>query len=351
MKPISKNQDASINASTDALSRMDELVNRRGEINQRVADKTSAIGALINKRNNLRFVIRDLQDKLQTAPKESYFDEKRQSWTAELMQAEQDYEQAEIDCKNLNEEIYRLQTIDLPACMVSISAESVVEHYRRIEQAKTAVASIQAVIDTQNQFVAETIAAIPKAVDRQQKRHSIMADIALGNATEGDLKELDALIEQDKEIVTSAQNNADPLIANARATLSGLNHKLVEAKNALTELESKSAEVSQRYFLGEAEEAAVQYVYHALHLKELHLRLLGLNWVSLQYDKRGFIIPGAGEINIPMFMLTQFEGLGRPDIHDWTLLNGAKITNDQVVRAAKAELLQFDSILNGLPVQ
>lgn len=331
-------------ASHDMLLKMDESVNRKGEINQLVADKTSALSASFEKQAKLRIVIRELTDNIGQIPEEPNYDEKRQRLTAKLEQAQQEYNQAEIDQKTLNSEISRLQTVDLPACMTSICAEDVTEHHRRIAQAQSVINSIQKVINTQNKFIEDTTAAIPQAVNRQTERHSIMADIAMGNATEDDLKELDSLIDQDKNTVAAAKNKAEPLIANAKATLSGLSQKLVEAKNALAEIKSKSDDVSHRYFMGEAEKVATQYINLAQQIKVLHLRLLALNKASLNYDKRGFVIPGAGEINIPMFMLSPFDGLGRTHSHDWTLLNGARITNDRVMRATKDEYSQFDSL-------
>ena len=174
-----------------------------------------------------------------------------------------------------------------------------------------------------------------------------MADIALGTASDGELKILDAAITKGKEMVSAAENKAAPLIANAQATLSGLNRKLAAAQDELKLLESKSTEVAHRYFMGEAEKAAVQYINCALHMKELYLRLIGLNLVILPYDKRGLTIPHTGGIKIPMFHLPQFDGLFDPRNGHWMLFDGEKVTNDRIMQAANAEKLQFDNILNG----
>lgn len=332
----------------DGLTQMDVLVKRRGEINQRIEEILNAIGKNRTQQNGRQTFIRDRQNSLQAIPQENpAYADKRQSLEADLQQATQDFSQAEDGYKQLEEELSRLQIVELPSCMVALRSEDVAEHQRKIQLANSHVASIQAAIDSQNQFIAKTRAAIPKEVDRQQERHNIMADIALGAASDGELKELDAAITKDKEKVSAAESKAAPLIANAQATLSGLNRKFAAARDELKLLESKSSEVAHRYFMGEAEKAAAQYVNNALHMKELYLRLIGLNRVILQHDKRGFTIPHAGEIKIPMFRLPQFEGLCDPQKGDWMLLDGEKITNARVIQAAEAEKLQFDNILNG----
>lgn len=342
------------NTPADALTRMDELVKRREQINQRIAGIQSAYDETYADQQRLRTSMIDLKNHLLDIPvrgisknDEQYYAEKKQVLDAKLQQAEQDFAQAEDERKKLDEELKQLQTIELPACMVAVCAEDVMEHQRQIKRATISVASIQAAIVSQNHLLAETRAAIPKASDRQQLRHNIMADIALGNASDDELKKLDAATAEDKKIVTAAENKAAPLIESAQATLSGLKHKLTAAHEALIALESKSSEVAHRYFMGEAGKAAAQYVNHAMHMKELYLRLIGLNWVTLQYDKRGFTVPYAGEIKIPMFRLPQFDGLGNPSRGDWMLLDGEKIINDQVAQAAKAEQARFDAILDG----
>lgn len=332
----------------EGLTQMDVLVKRRGEINRRIEEISNAISLNMAKQSELQTAIRDLQNNLQRIPqKNPAYADKRQRMGADLQQARQDFSQAEDGYKQLEEELRQLQIVELPSCMVALRAEDVAEHQLNIKLANSHISSIQAAIDSQNQFIANTRAAIPKEVDRQQERHNIMADIALGTASDSDLKALDSVISKDKEKVSATENKAAPLIANAQAALSGLKRKLAAAQDELKLLESKSSEVAHRYFMGEAEKAAAQYVNNALHMKELYLRLIGLNRVILQYDKRGFTLPSAGEIKIPMFHLPQFEGLFDPKKGDWMLLDGARITNARVIQAAEAEKIQFDNILNG----
>ena len=350
---MSKNKDTNThnqtgaqpsNSPSDVLARMDELIERRSAINNRIAKIKSEYGSINSKRQQLQTTRFDLQNRLRGLPEK---DELYASLTARLELVELDGVRNEDHHKKLDEEITRLETIELPACTIAVCAEDVAEHHQQIKQALAVGQGIRALIDAQNQLISKTQAAIPTAANRRQERYNLLADIAMGNAGEKDLKDLDAVIAKEQKEVSIAEKETEPLIEKANATVSGLQHKLAAANEALQALESKSSEVELRYFMGEAEKAAVLYVNHAMCIKELYLRLKALNLVTLPYDQRGFIIDFAGEIKIPLFKLPQFDGFGNFRMGDYLLLDGQKISSDQVAQAAKAEQSRLDAIQDG----
>lgn len=330
------------NSPSVVLARMDELIERRTAINKRIADIRNEIGASYAERQQFKTTEYDLQSRLRGLPKK---DELYAKLTAKLEQVELDGVRNEEHHKKLDEEITRLETIDLPACTISVCAEDVEEHHRQIKQALAVVQGIRALIDAQNQLILKAQAAIPTATSRQQERYNLLADIAMGNAGEKDLKDLDVVIAKEQRAVSIAEKEAEPQIDKAKATVSGLQRKLEDANEALQALESKSPEVAHRYFMGEAEKTAALYVNHAMRMKELYLRLKALNMVTLPYDRSGFIIGVGGEIKIPLFKLPQFDVFGNFRMGDYLLLDGQKISSDQVAQAAKTEQLMFDAIL------
>lgn len=334
--------------SADALARVDELVKRRGEINDRISDIQSEKNRIFTKRHNLQKTIFNLQDHLRGMPDDDQrHAAARQELTDKLFQARAEHAQNEDYQKQLDKEIEQLKFIELPACVVAVCAGDVMEHQQRVTQAALVVNNIQAAIDAQNQSIAEAKATIPLGTNRQQERHSLLADLALGNATDADLKKLDSVIAKEQLVVAEAMKQSAPLIENVKATVSGLERKLAAAQEELQNLELKSKEVAHRYYMGEAEKIAIQYVNAAMHLKELHLRLLGLDLIINKHDGSGIKCHGAKQIQIPMFKLPQFEGLGNPSIGDWTLLDGEKIYGDDAAQAAGAEKARFDAILDG----
>lgn len=336
------------NASSVALSRMDALVKRRDEINERVADIENEYGVIFSKRHQLQTAVFNLQDRLRGMPEnEKHYAEARRELSAELEQLRLDFTLNEEHHKKLEEEIKQLQTIELPACMVAVCAEDVHEHFQRITLAKTEVDSIRTAIDAQHHVVAEAKATIPGVVDRQHERHNIMADIALGKETEDALKNLDAEIYKDQKAIAAAEKNATPKIENALNTVSGLARKLAAAQEFLNTLKSKSAEIARRYYVGEIEKAAVQYVNHALQLKVLYTRLAGLDIVIKKYDAAGIVNNLSAPISIPTFRTPQFEGLADPHIRAQSLFHADQILGEKLYKAAEVEESKFDAILKG----
>lgn len=332
------------NTPSDVLARMDELIERRSEINKRIAEIKKEYELIYSKRQQFQTTKFDLQNRVRGLPeKDNLYSE----LNTKLKQVELDSVLNEEHFKRLDEEITRLETVELPACTITVCAEDVMEHHRQVKQALVVVEGIQAAIDSQNQLITKTKAAIPDVTNRQQERYDLLADIAMGNAGEKNLKDLDAVIEKEQNAVSVAENKAEPVIANAKATVSGLQHKLATANAALHKLESKSSEVAQLYFMGEAEKAAVQYVNNALSLKEQHQRLLGLDWVLNKRDGCSIVYPGAKPIQIPLFKLPQFDGLGNPSSRERALLNGDQIYVDQISKAADTEETRFKAIVAG----
>lgn len=330
----------------DTLSKMNELIGRKDEINERIQSIQSEFGSIFMKQSHLNSSIRELKNRLMGMPeKDAQYVTARQELDNKLQQQIQALAQTEDENKQLNEELNQLQLVELPACMVSIGAKDVIEHQHLVNQASGIVANIQAAIDSQNQFLEQTLAAIPKIADKQQERRNLLADIALGNACDADLKKLDAAIATEQKTVSDAKKEVAPLLDNARATVSGLGLKLETAKKTLNDLEAKSSEVEYRYFMGEAEKAGVQYVNAALQLKEQYFRLLGLNTILAKHDSRGINIPAAKTIQIPTFRLPQFEGL--VSVGASNLLDGDRIYSDHMIEAANTEKLRLVALLVG----
>lgn len=335
----------------DALSEMDELINRREEINVRIGEIKKELGDIFMTQSRLSAAIRDTNDHLRGCPEnDQRYAEKLQSLKDQLQKLRQDMQRSEERHKALNDELVQLQTVELPSCMANLSAEDVLEHYRQIGAANTEVGRIQSAIDAQHQLIADAKASIPNAVDRQDGRHSLMAEIALGKASKDVLEKLDAEIASDKRSISDAEKKVAPQIADAKATVVGLERKLEAARDVLNTLESKSEEVEHRYYFGEAQKAAAQYVNHALELRRLHFLLLGLNSIISSHDGKGIVRHGTKPIHLPMFRLPQFEGVGCwPNNSLGMILDGDFIGyGDEIQDVANVEVAKFDAILNRL---
>lgn len=349
MKKINKDQETSVNAGFDALSKMNESIKRKEEIASRIEQINSEKSSLLRKQNSLQVTIRNLQNQLGVIPSADKRDnELHQSLSDELQQARDDFAQARANDKVLDEELIRLQTTELPSLTFALCTKGLLEHRHRIEQATMEVKKLQAVIEAQHQAISVADATIISPIDRQDSRQDIMADIALGNATASDLKALDDKIADERKAIQEAQKKAAPLLEKAqlaRSALPGLERKLSVAQAQLQAIESKSKEVEHRFFLGEAENVAVQFVNHALHLKELYIRLAGLN----------SIISGLGgneimhwhkKLHIPVFLLPQFDGMENPQAGQGAFFSADnQIYTEEIANAANAEKLRITALL------
>lgn len=351
---MSKPQAVNTNNATDALSNMDELLKLKGEINARIGEIKKEFDGIFMEQSRLNTAIRDVQDHLRGCPEnDQRYAEKLQSLKDQLQKLRQDLQRSEERRKALNDELVQLQTVELPLCMANLSAEDVLEHHRQIGAANAEVGRIQSAIDAQHQLIADAQANIPSTVDRQAERHNLMADIALGKAQKDALEKLDAEIASDKKSSADAEKKVAPQIADAQATVAGLGRKLKAAQDALNALDSKSAEVAHRYYVGEAQKAAAQYVNHALELRRLHFLLLGLNSIISGHDGIGIVRHGTKPIHLPMFRLPQFDGVGCwPSNNQGMILDGDFIGyGDEIQDVAKEEGAKFDAILGRLVSQ
>lgn len=326
----------------EALAKMDELLGRKDEINERIRVIQLDFSAIAMKRSSLQRSIMGLKNRLLGIPEnEKIYFAARQKLKDEILSQQQSMVQIDSDDKSLHEEMKQLQTVDLPECMVSICAKDVMEHKRQVIQASATVDNIQAAIDSKNMFLEQTRASVPKLSSRQDERHNLLADIALGNACEADIKKLDTTIAKEQKAVADAEKEITPLIENALSTVSGLHVKLDAAKKALSALESKSSEVKYRFFMGEAEKVGACYANAAIQLKELYFRLRGLDAILKEHDKVGLIdLSTSKSIQVPLF---QFSGLSSTG--ESALIDGDNIRSDHVNELVKNEHSRLEDLL------
>lgn len=333
---------------SSAIEKMDSLLARRDEINLRIEKIRSNLGEIFMEQSRLNIAMRDAQDHLRGMPENnSVYAESRRGLVDKLQQVRDSLKHSEERRIALNEELVRLQTVDLPACVEGLYAEDVLEHYRQVDAARNEVSCIQAAIDAQHRLIADDLATIPGIPNREHERNDIMAEIALGKASREELDKLDAEIVKANQAIADAKQKVAPQIADAKATVAGLECKLLDAQEKHAAIQAKSAEVAHRYYVGIAQKAAAQYVNHALELKRLHFLLLGLNSIIHHHDGKGIVRFGLKAIQLPMFNLPQFDGLMPwPGNGQGMILDGDFIGyGDEINKIADEEKSKFEALI------
>ncbi len=222
-------------------------------------------------------------------------------------------------------------------------------HKKLIDAAKSEITHIQSALIERQECLVQAQKSIPVTPDRQQERSDIMADIALGKAKATALQAIDERIANETAVTQAAKEKVARVIADNQATLDGLSNKLAIAQASLNEIESKTDDVAHRYFMGMAEIAAAQYVNHALAIKELYIKLFGLNFSIKKHGGKGVARPGVHNIQIPKFYLPQFDGVESfPSYEPNMVLNGDFFMHgDHFRQASNKEEARFDSLLQG----
>lgn len=189
------------------------------------------------------------------------------------------------------------------------SLESVHQHQHEIAETQQTIKKLSQAINVQDEAIEAAQATIPKFPDRTPRREKLMAEIALGAASEDVLKALDKQIAEDEQTVKSAGLTAKPLIDKAQTIRAGLERMLDDAKLKLQHLESKSTEVRRRFLIQEAEKTAAEYVSSAQSLKMNYLRLRSLEILILRQNGKSINGSTSKQLYIPVFALPQFDGL------------------------------------------
>jgi predicted nucleic acid-binding Zn-ribbon protein len=329
--------------SAEVLSRTDAMLKRKGEIELRLNEITTEISNVFVEQGRLNSIIMKSNNALGGMRADRYTAQ-REMTSGDLQQARRNLEKANAKGEALKNERMALMA-ELPDCTFSISAEDALEHQRQIEQAETEVKNLQSAIRERNQVIAEANATLLPPIDRGHEYQDLVADVALGRATDAELKTLRDKIAGEQKEIQEASKKAAPLIEKAQAALPGLERKLASARSELQALKAKSEEVLYRLYVGEAERAAVQFVNHALRLKELYIRLGGLNLIIAGHDGVGIMDGGTRPLCIPVFRLPQFEGLENPLISRGTFFYAATdVVLDQIAEAAEDEKSRVASL-------
>lgn len=195
------------------------------------------------------------------------------------------------------------------ALITAGSLESVHQHQHEIAETQQTIKKLSQAINVQDEVIETAQATIPKFPDRTPQREKLMAEIALGTASEDALKALDKQIAEDEQTVKSASITAKPLIDKARTIRAGLNSMLDSAKEKLQQLENKSIAIRRQFLIQEAEKTAAEYVANAQNLKANYLRLRGLEILIKNQNGRSINGPTHKQLYIPIFALPQFDGL------------------------------------------
>ncbi len=186
---------------------------------------------------------------------------------------------------------------------------------------KEKIRKLEALRREQAEVISIANAAIPAQSDFRQKREDILAGIAMGNASEGDLKALDEQVKKKNREIEEAKAKAHGVIESAKQTIAGLERAAAEIRSELEPLQTKEAELQRWFLQAERERAEESYVQAAKTLVSAYKRLLAFDQIATPLIGTSLDKLGQGDgLLVPTFHLPAF-GCSWPDLSSRNELN------------------------------
>lgn len=193
----------------------------------------------------------------------------------------------------------------------------VLDFQRQVKASQAEVANIASRLEEQHRILAEAQARMQPKDDHSAQREDLAVKVALGEASEKSLKDLDAEIEKQNQAVDAQVAEALPLAEAAQGAIAGLERRLGAARNALSELEAKRPAVIKMYINSVAEVEGARFVELARELLNTYLKLTSLDTLA---GGNAFVSHSHGRMFIPNFRLKACQGMGCPN-EPWTLFS------------------------------
>jgi hypothetical protein len=227
-------------------------------------------------------------------------------WESAAVEAETAAKEANDKVNRLNDEISDLKR-GPAGMMFDFQAEDILAYQEEKAKAEGAVASLEESIRQQEAVIETAMASVPVAPDFARQREDLLAEVAIGGATEADLQELDREAAGATDAVNKAKADAQEIIAPARQTISGLRRKLATAQDELSTIKAIGPDVMNQYFRSEAERLGSEYVALALQLIDRYEKLLAYDKMLGHPSQLRTI--RCGDIMLPTFRLKACDGL------------------------------------------
>lgn len=172
-------------------------------------------------------------------------------------------------------------------------------------------------IEGKHQEIADAKATIPDLSHLTSQRQELLADLAMGKATDDQVATMDREIAAQKTDSSKIASQAKTIIEAAEQAVAGLNRRLDSVRQEITAL--ADVELNQRLVSAvlkyHAETLGEEYVKAAAQVNALYMRLMALHYLfQAQGHPTGFASHCAREFEIPSFNL---ESCKPHEVYNW----------------------------------
>ncbi len=212
----------------------------------------------------------------------------------------------------LTTERQQIENVKIPACYQETALDEVLAHQGVLNGMRLDAKRLEGVIETQRQIITQAEATVIHPQDRKALRAAILADIAIGQAKQKDLDDLDQEMKREQEAHLDSRAKADPIINQATQTIAGLEAKLSDQRRKIAWKERDTPLILEQYMMSQISQASAAYVSHALALKESFCKLIALD--TLLKDATGVTLNVVSyNLTIPLPNLEECKELSAPE--------------------------------------
>lgn len=218
--------------------------------------------------------------------------------------------------------------------------DELIAHQDAVRSTRSEIARIEALIAERRSVIASAESAAQPPRDLLNRRDNLAAEVALGEAPESSLQEIDAEIAQRNEEDARVRAETQQAVDRAHQAITGLNRVLAEQQAKLARLEERSPEVLAMYLNSLAETIGSEYVEAA---KKVWALLVRFTAVSDLLERIPAPNAGAltlyrhGDASLPLIRVKACDGLDAIK-HEYFLFSARQMNRSEAKDALLAEL-------------
>ena len=309
----------------DDLQSLDARIAREQAISARIAAAKREVQATSEEESAARTKLRGAEEALArtrsrlkeedlSTGREALLQERLVRENAAVAGLAQEHGAHERRLAELNDEITRLATIELPACRSETPASAVLAHQARVAEAAARLTEIDRHIATQEKALA---ALSPENLDQYEEAlQAVLADQVMGKLDEADFARRKAEITDQRDAARQRNEELRVTAATVRRTIEGLKTRRDAVAQELEAAEASTAPVIAHFLRSEIEQLGEEYTEAALSLKSLFIRIAGLVRLERTYDagaERVLYDNWADNFRLPALRVQACQGMAHPN--------------------------------------
>lgn len=186
---------------------------------------------------------------------------------------------------------------------ITESAAAVLAHQAQVAALNAEVETLEAAIAEQNGKAAALRQALPNVSVLDERMDDLLADVAIGKATDEAVTQLEAERREARETVERIR----PELDRFARTVAALERKAEDARVRVRQLKEEKPALMRRFLMDEAQAECVRYVEDGMRAAEAYMRLRALDALLQQGGETLTLCASRQSMVLPRFRLAASE--------------------------------------------